>query len=101
MRDGVRWLQGFDILVSPECEDAYKELREYSWQTDRLTGLVKPDLPPVKLNDHYIDCLRYGLQDLAPGEFEEISEYEKFRRNRGGVYRLPMFRPPYDNPYRF
>lgn len=58
---GVRWLQGFEIVIDPDCEHMRDEARLYSWQVDRKTKKVLPLL--AKGNDHLWDAVRYATSD--------------------------------------
>src|SRR5262245_38162961 len=41
VKTGILLLQGFDIVIDPDCEEMREEARLYSWMTDRLTGKVR------------------------------------------------------------
>lgn len=59
---GVKWLQDFDIVVHSRCENTIRELSLYSYKVDKLTDKPTPTL--VDDNNHIIDALRYGAEDL-------------------------------------
>lgn len=59
---GITYLQGFDIVVHPRCVNMRRELKTYSYKTDRVTGAVLPVLEDA--NNHLIDALRYAVEDL-------------------------------------
>lgn len=64
VKEGVIFLQGYDIVVHERCVHTIQELRAYSYKTDRLTGLV---LVPNALEDkknHVIDALRYAVEPV-------------------------------------
>lgn len=61
VEDGINWLRGYKIIVHPRCEMAQKELRLYSYQTDRA-GNIQPKVEDD--NNHFIDALRYALEKL-------------------------------------
>ena len=61
VRFGIRFLQGFEILVSPRCPKTAAELGGYRWQVGRKGGL-KPR--PEDKNNHLMDALRYAVEDL-------------------------------------
>jgi len=60
IEEGVKFLQGFDIVVSPACVNAIDELTSYKFKTDPLTGKVLPILEDKKNN--VIDALRYACE---------------------------------------
>jgi len=62
VKEGVIFLQNFDIVVHPRCVHTVDELTLYSFIKDKLTGLVTPVLEDKK--NHVIDSLRYSVEKL-------------------------------------
>lgn len=67
VEEGVSFLQGYDIVVHPDCKyggisHVEKELRLYSYKTDKKTGAVLPDL--ADQDNHTVDSLRYALESI-------------------------------------
>lgn len=58
---GIKWLKGFEIVVDPKCKGLIEELGLYRWKVDKLDNPL--NIPEDK-NNHYIDALRYGCDDL-------------------------------------
>ena len=58
---GIKWLKGFEIIVDPKCKGLINELGLYRWKTDKQDNPL--NIPEDK-NNHYIDALRYGSDDL-------------------------------------
>lgn len=58
---GIKWLKGYEIIVDPKCKGLINELGLYRWKVDKLDNPL--DIPEDK-NNHYIDALRYGCDDL-------------------------------------
>lgn len=58
---GIKWLKGFEIIVDPKCKGLIQELGLYKWKVDKLDNPL--EIPEDK-NNHYIDALRYGCDDL-------------------------------------
>lgn len=58
---GIKWLKGFEIIVDPKCKGLIGELGLYKWMVDKLDNPL--NIPEDK-NNHYIDALRYGSDDL-------------------------------------
>ena len=56
---GIRWLQGYEIIVDETCTNIIKELSTYRWKEDK-NGDVIPK--PEDKNNHLIDALRYALE---------------------------------------
>ena len=68
VKEGVIFLQNFDILVHPRCVHTIDELTMYSFKVDKLTGLVTPVLEDKK--NHVIDSLRYAVERLRANVFD-------------------------------
>ena len=64
VRAGIEFLQGYEIVLDPDCEQMREELRLYSWPTDRLTGQVIAGVNPIGAYDHFADALRYATSNL-------------------------------------
>lgn len=62
VKEGVIFLQGFDIKVHPRCKHTIDELKNYSYKTDKLTGTITPILEDKK--NHVIDSARYGVEPI-------------------------------------
>lgn len=67
VKEGVIFLQGFDIKVHPRCTHTIDELRNYSYKKDPKTDVVSPILEDKK--NHVIDSLRYAVEKMrAPDD---------------------------------
>lgn len=62
VKEGVIFLQGYDIIVHPRCIHTIDELTMYSFKCDQMTGVVLPVLEDAK--NHVIDALRYAVEKL-------------------------------------
>jgi phage terminase large subunit len=62
VKEGVIFLQGYDIVVHPRCVHTIDELTMYSYVVDKMSGLVTPVLADKK--NHIIDSLRYATEEL-------------------------------------
>lgn len=65
VKEGVIFLQNYDIIVHPRCVHTIDELTMYSFKIDSLTNTVTPILSDKK--NHVIDSLRYAVEDLRRG----------------------------------
>lgn len=63
IRAGISFLQGYDIIISPDCVNTIREFEAYKWQTNRH-GVILRD--PEDDDNHAIDGLRYGVEDYTP-----------------------------------
>lgn len=62
VKEGVIFLQGYDIVIHPRCVHTIDEFTMYSFKTDPLTGIVTPILEDKK--NHVIDSVRYAVENL-------------------------------------
>lgn len=71
VKEGVIFLQNFNIVVHPRCKHTIDELVNYSYKVDKKTEkLVQPPTLEDKKN-HVIDSLRYAVEKLRHGfDFE-------------------------------
>jgi phage terminase large subunit len=60
VEEGVKFLQGYEIVVHPRCVHVLDELRLYKRKTDPLTGKVLPVFEDK--HNHVIDALRYACE---------------------------------------
>ncbi|MGN1456946.1 MAG: PBSX family phage terminase large subunit [Acutalibacteraceae bacterium] len=57
---GIRWLQGYEIIVDVKCQNFKNEIEQYHWQEDSNGNVMAR---PVDANNHLLDALRYALCD--------------------------------------
>jgi phage terminase large subunit len=62
VKEGVIFLQGYDIIIHPRCVHTIDEFTLYSFKVDSLTGMVTPILEDKK--NHVIDSVRYAVEKL-------------------------------------
>ena len=62
VEEGVRFLQDYDIVVHPRCENTYREFIGYMFKVDPLTSKVTPVL--ADKDNHVIDSLRYAVEPI-------------------------------------
>ena len=69
VKEGVIFLQGYDIIIHPRCVHTADEFTMYSYKVDKQTGMVTPVLEDKK--NHVIDSVRYATEALRKpaGEF--------------------------------
>jgi phage terminase large subunit len=70
VKEGVIFLQGYDIIIHPRCTHTVDEFTMYSYRTDPLTGTVIPILEDKK--NHIIDPVRYAVEKLRNVKAEEF-----------------------------
>lgn len=56
---GIRWLQGFDIVIDKKCANFIKEISQYAWEKDKFDNVMAK---PVDVNNHLIDAMRYSVE---------------------------------------
>jgi phage terminase large subunit len=60
VEDGITFLQGFDIVINPQCVNTIREFRAYAYKTDKQTNEILPVIEDA--NNHAIDALRYAVE---------------------------------------
>lgn len=64
IESGIKFLQGYDIVIHPSCRNVKNEFQTYKWLEDKKTGDMLPK--PEDKNNHTIDAIRYALnKDIA------------------------------------
>jgi len=63
VKSGILFLQGFEIIIDPNCEKMQEEAHLYSWMTDKLTNQALST--PVDAYNHGWDATRYATEDVA------------------------------------
>lgn len=63
--NGIDFLQGFEILVRPNCKGFLKEISNYCWQKDRDGRGINV---PAGGFDHLMDAMRYAVEELMQGD---------------------------------
>lgn len=63
VKTGINFINGYRIVIDPNCEAMREEARLYSYMTDRITGKVLPGKIPVDAFNHGWDATRYALED--------------------------------------
>ena len=58
---GIRWLQGYKIIIHKTCQNFKNEIEQYHWQEDKYGNAMAK---PVDMNNHLIDALRYALETV-------------------------------------
>jgi phage terminase large subunit len=72
--EGVKFLQNYTIVIHERLKDVIEEFSNYQYKIDSHTGQILPKLQEG--NDHYVDALRYSVEDynrrdytlVVPGE---------------------------------
>ncbi len=76
IEEGIEFLRSFDIAVHPRCVHTIQELRNYSYETDALTGVVLAKLKDK--DNHVIDALRYACEGARrAGKAAPAHDYSK------------------------
>lgn len=64
---GIRWLQGYEIIIDVGCQHFKNEIEQYHWLEDRQGNVMAK---AADVNNHLLDALRYALCDPILGEAE-------------------------------
>lgn len=74
--DGITYLKSFrKIYIHPRCKMTIEEFTKYSWEIDKQTDEILPR-PKDKFN-HFLDSLRYALEDIALKKGTSAATWEK------------------------
>lgn len=84
VEDGITYLKSFrKIIIHPRCTEIIKEMGLYSYKVDRISGKPLPIL--LDKYNHYIDALRYSLNEyIKPTKTDYsglLNEYNKIYGN--------------------
>ena len=64
IEDGIAKIRSFrEIVIHPRCKNTIEEFKLYKYKTNATTGDIMP-IPEDK-NNHYIDGLRYSLENYG------------------------------------
>lgn len=66
IEDGIQFVRGFNVIISPDLHDVAEEFAMYSYKKDPKTDEIMPI--PIDKYNHYIDSLRYALEPLQHGK---------------------------------
>lgn len=62
--EGIRFLQNYDIVIHPRCENTVREFSGYRYKTDKKTEKVTYPLELEDEENHIIDPTRYATEEL-------------------------------------
>lgn len=63
VEDGIAHMRGYSLIhIHTRCIEVAREFAMYSYKVDKLTGNVLTDV--VDKFNHYIDAIRYALNDM-------------------------------------
>lgn len=65
---GIQYLKQFEIIIDRRCQNAINEFQLYQWQKNRDGEVINV---PVDKKNHFIDQLRYALNDRIFEKEEE------------------------------
>jgi phage terminase large subunit len=70
IKAGINFLQGYKIVIDPDCEAMREEARLYSWQVDKITKKVLN--VPVDAHNHGWDATRYACESaMRAGDIDD------------------------------
>ena len=62
---GIRWLQGYEIIIDVRCQNFKNEIEQLHWEEDKYGNVLER---PASGNDHLAnDCLRYACESVMLG----------------------------------
>ena len=63
--NGIQYIQNYEIIVHPRCNNFIMELGNYQWDVDNTGRTINK---PVDDNNHLMDAMRYAMEDLIRGD---------------------------------
>jgi len=76
IKNGIQWIQDFEIIVHPRCVNFLTEISNYTWDKDRFGNKLNV---PVDDFNHLMDAMRYGLERFI------IDRKAKIKTFAGGI----------------
>lgn len=70
IKAGIEWLQGYEIVISPDCTNMIDESRLYTWHVDKFTGKILD--VPIDDHNHGWDAIRYATEINRSGDGVQI-----------------------------
>ncbi len=65
VNNGIDFIQGFEILIHPKCENFIKEIGSYCWDKDKEGHNINK---PIDADNHLMDAMRYALEGYIKGK---------------------------------
>lgn len=72
---GIRFLQGFEIIIDVNCQNFKNEIQTYHWKEDKYGNALRQ---PVDRDNHLLDALRYAVEELMLGASAKASNMRLF-----------------------
>lgn len=71
---GIRWLQGYEIIIDVRCQNFKNEIEQYHWQEDKYGNAMAK---PVDAHNHLLDSTRYALANVIIQDGEQLQAVER------------------------
>lgn len=68
--EGIEFIRNYTIVIHEDLKDVQNEFKNYTYIIDKLTGKIKYPVDVIKTNNHFIDALRYSLEDVRNPIYE-------------------------------
>jgi len=65
---GIQYMKQFEIIIDRKCQNAINEVQLYQWKKDKYGEVINV---PVDKKNHFIDQVRYALNDRIYERKEE------------------------------
>ena len=66
---GIDWLKRQRIIINKSCPNTISEFKKYRWRTKRDGQVLRE---PVDKDNHAIDSIRYGTEDIREGSSAKV-----------------------------
>jgi len=74
---GIQYVKQFEIIIDRQCQNAINEIQLYQWKKDKDGEVINV---PVDKNNHFMDEIRYALNDRI---FEKEEEKDQSAEELG------------------
>ena len=64
VKNGIDYLQDFEIIIHPQCVNFLTEISNYTWDEDKTGRKVNK---PIKDFNHLMDAMRYATESYSRG----------------------------------
>ncbi len=65
INNGIQYIQGYQIIIHPQCVNFITEISNYTWAEDRFGTKINR---PIDDFNHLMDAMRYALEDILEGD---------------------------------
>lgn len=65
INNGIQFIQGFKIIIHPQCTNFITEISNYTWDKDKFDNTINK---PIDDFNHLMDAMRYAVEGFIKGD---------------------------------